>query len=416
MRSKNQLVAALAIAVVAYFVTANLAAAVNTDVDADSARLIGDTCRNVRFVIRNERSVPIKIKKVKFYNRNKGRWQTEDLKEGNDVCPAGGMCFPGGNEDLRDSEGDDLTRFIFLYEDVTANSIMRESPTFVPNIPICRSGKEYGDGPGWTISGTPGPVPSGDSDALRGACKDVTFVVRNGRNVAIRIKKLKYFNRNENRWQTEDLQFGNVSLCEPGAMCSPGGAENLRDSEGDDLTKFIFLYEDINDSTLRESATFVPNIPLCRSGKEYGEGPGWTIGGTSRTVSSGNSDGLGNACKNVSFVVHNALEFNIEIVKVKYYNRRSGKWRTEDVASTFCTWAAHGPTKCTVGGKDNLADAHNDEITKIVFLYYRLRVPYGTRVKGDRDGGEIESRIFVPESPRCLEKKIYGTGQGWKIE
>ena len=252
------------------------------------------------------------------------------------------------------------------------------------------------------IDGDPGRPPV-DS------CRNISFIVRNGRNVAIKIKKVKYYNRNEGRWQTEDLKYGN-SVCEPGSSCYPGGLEDLRDSEGDDITAIIFLYEDVNDSTMRESPKFVPSAPTCRAGKEYGFGQGWTIGGTSRPEASGDSDALGDACKNVSFVVRNGLSTEIEIVKVKYYNRTSGKWRTEDVANYKCYPDTELlPTKCTVGGKDNLTDADNDDITKIIFIYYRL--------KGyQRVGDEIESKAFEPKSPKCLEKKVYGTGQGWKIE
>jgi hypothetical protein len=247
------------------------------------------------------------------------------------------------------------------------------------------------------IDGEPGRPPA-DS------CRNVSFVVRNGRNVAIKIKKVKYYNGNERRWQTEDLKYGN-SDCEPGSMCFPGSLEDLRDSEGDDITAIIFLYEDVNDSTMRESQQFFPSAPTCRAGKEYGFGQGWTIGGTSRPEASGDSDALGDACKNVSFIVQNHLSTDIDIVKVKYYNRNSGKWKTEDVANNFCQIG----TKCTVGGKDNLADANNDDLTKIIFIYYR-------RKGYQRVGDEIESKSFVPKSPKCLEKKVYGTGQGWKIE
>ena len=107
----------------------------------------------------------------------------------------------------------------------------------------------------------------------------------------------------------------------------------------------------------------------------------------------------------MSFIVRNDLnEPFIDIDKVKFYNRNSGKWKTENVKETHC----YQGEACTVGGKDNLADAKDDDITKIIFIYF-------TRDDNYKKGAEKESKIFAPASPKCKEGKVYGTGQGWTI-
>jgi len=103
-------------------------------------------------------------------------------------------------------------------------------------------------------------------------------------------------------------------------------------------------------------------------------------------------------------------------VRVKYYNRNSAKWRTEDISNYVCQRAPakNQTTQCTVGGKDDLADANNDDITQIKLIYYRIEGL--TFPGGYQRSGEIESKIFTPKSPKCQEKKVYGTGQKWRIE
>lgn len=247
------------------------------------------------------------------------------------------------------------------------------------------------------------------------SCRNVTFKVTNNRNVAIEVKQIKYFNASKNKWKTENIANGN-QRCERGSTCEIGGGssglnyqrgEDLADAEGDRLTKIVFVFEDVNSNTRHESQQFSPSDPICRVEKVYGHGQGWTISGTSDANSQNSSNGLGDECKNVSFLVkNNTANYAIYITKVKYFNRNSGKWKTENVSQVRCDW---GMT-CTIGGQDDLADAKDDDITKISFIYdYYLNGHIAKKSENK------ESKIFNPSSPKCTEGKIYGTGQGWTI-
>lgn len=249
---------------------------------------------------------------------------------------------------------------------------------------------------------------SGDNDYFD-SCRNVKFRVINQRGIAIRLKKIKYYNADEQKWYTEDINGIDAHQnCEPGDTCRVSLGEDLRDAESDHLSKIIFVYEEINNSTTRESPTFIPTSSVCKAEKEYGFGQGWTITGSSPAPPSNGheSDSISDACKNVSFVVANSSRSWIKIDKVKYYNSASGKWKTEDVQDEMCS--NYAGYKCTVGGHDNLADANNDDITKIIFIYAKEKNDFNWE-------GHYESKQFVPESPKCREEKVYGLGQGWTI-
>ncbi|MBK9215061.1 MAG: hypothetical protein IPM59_05595 [Chloracidobacterium sp.] len=260
-------------------------------------------------------------------------------------------------------------------------------------------------------AGTAWPVDDGDVMVTMDACKNVTFRVTNGRNVAIEIKQVKYYDATKGAWKTEDITNA-AARCEKGAACTIGGnglfnwkGEDLADAEGNRLTKVVFVYQDVNSNTRHESQAFSPTDPVCRAEKEYGHGQGWTIAGSSDASSQTSPTLLGDACKNVSFNLrHNLNEPSIYIDKVKFYNRNSGKWKTENVKEVSC----HRNETCTVGGKDNLTDAKDDDITKIIFIYF-------TRDDKYKKNPDKESKTFVPQSPKCKEGKVYGTGQGWTI-
>lgn len=244
------------------------------------------------------------------------------------------------------------------------------------------------------------------------SCKNVTFRVTNNRNVAIEVKQIKYYNASKGKWKTEDIG-GSNARCERGASCTIGGSsfnyngEDLADAEGDRLTKIVFIFEDVNSNTRYQSQEFLPTDPVCRVDKEYGHGQGWTLNGTSDANSQNSSNGLGDECKNVSFLVkNNTNQYAIYITKVKYFNRNSGNWKTENVSEVRCD---QGVT-CTVGGQDDLADAKDDDITKISFIY-NYYLPNTVAKKSENK----ESKVFNPSSPKCTEGKIYGTGQGWTI-
>lgn len=247
---------------------------------------------------------------------------------------------------------------------------------------------------------------------LGDSCKNVSFEVWNWRSGDIEIKKVKYYNQNESRWQTEDVYN---TTCRRGASCRFGW-DNLRDSEGDNLTKIIFVYKDVNGSQTLESPTFTPSSPQCRADKQYGDGQNWQITGN---AGNSESDSTSDKCKRVEFKVTNGRDEEIEISKVKFFNRNSGNWKTEGVKNVNC---AVGAT-CTLSQNDavvgvgnadnfdiNLSDANGDDVTKVIFIY-----KYKAGGRGANWSDLIESKTFEPTSPRCTEGKVFGTGQLWTI-
>lgn len=120
-------------------------------------------------------------------------------------------------------------------------------------------------------------------------CKNVNFRVKNGKNVAIEIKKVKYYNASEGRWETENVK-NKSEFCGIGQTCELEN-EDLAGDENDRLTKVIFIYEDVNSKVERESQVFEPKDSVCRADKIYGFGQGWTIGGNDSTGGSSNNAG-----------------------------------------------------------------------------------------------------------------------------
>lgn len=122
------------------------------------------------------------------------------------------------------------------------------------------------------------------------ACKNVKFQVKNQRDKKIRITKVEYYNADNNATQSEDI---NPNLeCNPGSTCTTNG-DNLRDSEGVNLTKFVFFF---NDAATQEiglgvdvgpqrdwqkiNRTTQPKVPVnqkCSADRTYSGDPLWTI-------------------------------------------------------------------------------------------------------------------------------------------
>lgn len=108
------------------------------------------------------------------------------------------------------------------------------------------------------------------------ACKDIKFKFTNTHNSGgeIEVRAVKYFNKANGKWQTEDVK--NVN-CGKDKTCTTDG-DNLSDSEGEQLTKIKFVYKYLptgkgaNWSDEVESAEFVPNSATCNAGKTYGPG------------------------------------------------------------------------------------------------------------------------------------------------
>jgi hypothetical protein len=116
------------------------------------------------------------------------------------------------------------------------------------------------------------------------ACKNVKFKVTNKHDSGgiIELHQVKYFNKANGEWKTEDL---NDIDCKNGKTCTTTG-DNLKDAEGEDLTKFHFIYRykgtksTDNWSDYVEGGDKVPDNPTCFANKVYGPGDtGWTIFG-----------------------------------------------------------------------------------------------------------------------------------------
>ncbi|HKX28661.1 MAG TPA: hypothetical protein VJ302_13260 [Blastocatellia bacterium] len=114
------------------------------------------------------------------------------------------------------------------------------------------------------------------------ACKNVHFKFTNQHHEGgqIQFRRIKYFNKANGDWQTEDVAN---TTCNQGSTCTTTG-DNLSDSEGEDLTKFRLVYKfkgkgaAANWSDEVESGELTPTNPTCNANKTYGPGSqGWLI-------------------------------------------------------------------------------------------------------------------------------------------
>jgi hypothetical protein len=116
----------------------------------------GDACRNVSFKFTNEHRSggQIRFQRIKYYNQANGQWQTEDVP--NTTCPQGSTCVTNGNN-LRDSEGENLTKFrlVYKYKPASAGANWSdevETGDLIPGNAQCRANKTYGPGSdGWVV-------------------------------------------------------------------------------------------------------------------------------------------------------------------------------------------------------------------------------------------------------------------------
>lgn len=111
-----------------------------------------------------------------------------------------------------------------------------------------------------TLAGGATPVHAGD------ACRNVKFSFTNQKDHAITVVKVKYFNQANNKLQTESIR--NVQ-CAAGATCVTRG-DNLRDAEGEDLTRFIFVLKNEGGENQHDTSPKVPSNPKCSADKTYG--------------------------------------------------------------------------------------------------------------------------------------------------
>lgn len=113
-----------------------------------AAPLFGDACQNVKFKVKNEHNSngQIEIRQVEYYNKANGKWQTEDIP--NQVINQG-VTFTTNGDDLKDSEGEQITKIKFRYKykgtGRGANwSDEIASDEFVASSPVCNAGRTYG--------------------------------------------------------------------------------------------------------------------------------------------------------------------------------------------------------------------------------------------------------------------------------
>lgn len=98
------------------------------------------------------------------------------------------------------------------------------------------------------------------------ACRNVKFKFTNEKNHTIKVISVKYFNQANNKFQTETIK--NVS-CAAGATCTTKG-DNLRDAEGEDLTKLIFVLKNEAGENRHDTGEKVLADPKCSADKTYG--------------------------------------------------------------------------------------------------------------------------------------------------
>ena len=98
------------------------------------------------------------------------------------------------------------------------------------------------------------------------ACRNVKFQITNQKNHTITVTQVKYFNQANNRLQAEAIR--NIQ-CAAGATCVTRG-DNLRDSEGEDLTRFVFVLKNEGGENRHETGVKVSSSPRCNADKTYG--------------------------------------------------------------------------------------------------------------------------------------------------
>lgn len=123
---------------------------------AEPVVVFGDACRRVSFKFTNRHNSggQIKFQRIRYYNRANGRWQSEDVS--NLICNQGQTCTTNNNN-LRDSEGEDITkiRLVFKYKPASAGANWSDevqTGDLIPTNPTCNADRTYGPGSeGWVI-------------------------------------------------------------------------------------------------------------------------------------------------------------------------------------------------------------------------------------------------------------------------
>jgi hypothetical protein len=113
-----------------------------------AAPMFGDACKNVKFKVKNQHNSggQIEIRQVEYYNKANGKWQVEDIP--NQVINQG-ATFTTNGDDLKDSEGEQITKikYRYKYKPTGAGANWSDeivSSEFVPSNPVCNAGRTYG--------------------------------------------------------------------------------------------------------------------------------------------------------------------------------------------------------------------------------------------------------------------------------
>lgn len=113
-----------------------------------AAPIFGDACQNVKFKVKNQHNSggQIEIRQVEYFNKANGKWQVEDIP--NQIINQG-ATFTTNGDDLKDSEGEQITKIKYRYKykgtGRGANwSDEIVSDEFVPSSPVCNAGRTYG--------------------------------------------------------------------------------------------------------------------------------------------------------------------------------------------------------------------------------------------------------------------------------
>jgi hypothetical protein len=113
-----------------------------------AAPFFGDACKNVKFKVKNQHNSggQIEIRQVEYFNKANGKWQVEDIP--NQVINQG-ATFTTNGDDLRDSEGEQITKikYRYKYKPTGAGANWSDeivSNEFVPSSPVCNAGRTYG--------------------------------------------------------------------------------------------------------------------------------------------------------------------------------------------------------------------------------------------------------------------------------
>lgn len=129
-----------------------------TSVAPPAAVTFADPCTNVKVRFKNQHysGGQIKYQRIKFLNHDSGNWYTEDVN--NLICNQGDLCSTTGNN-LRDSEGENLTKFQLIYKYKGPGSAANWSGEVISPVfsvtagnERCTANRTYG-GPSWTVTG-----------------------------------------------------------------------------------------------------------------------------------------------------------------------------------------------------------------------------------------------------------------------